>query len=419
MRGFFPVSAFVRLRRGPRIALYSHDTVGLGHIRRNQLIARALAAPPLNASVLLITGVREGGAFAVPDGIDSLILPAYRKCADGTYSARSLDMTADQLTRLRADLIDTALLRFAPELFVADNVPRGARDELVPALRRMRTEGRTRCILGLRDILDDPAAVDREWRARDNFAAIRSFFDGVWVYGDSAVYDTAAEYGFPADVRAITRQVGYLNPCDGARPSAQPPRAAPADRRLILCSAGGGEDGFRLARRFCEVRFAADTRGIVVTGPLMARDKRRELVDLAASSPALDVIEAIYDPLPLIRQADGVVAMAGYNTVNEILALGKRALLVPRTVPRREQWLRAQRMAELGLVSTLADEDATPARIGQWIDSADVAVTAGERINFDGLGQIVRCVEAMVDWQDDALVRRVTHPARIRVAAHG
>jgi predicted glycosyltransferase len=120
---------------GPRIALYSHDTMGLGHIRRNQLIAKALAGSPLNASVLLITGIREGGAFVVPRGIDSMSLPAYHKGVDGTYSARSLDMSAEQLRRLRADLIEMALMRFEPDLFIADNVPRGALDELVPALR--------------------------------------------------------------------------------------------------------------------------------------------------------------------------------------------------------------------------------------------------------------------------------------------
>ena len=74
---------------GPlRIALYSHDTMGLGHARRNGLIARALASAPLGAEVLLITGAREAGTFPLPPGVDCVTLPAYRKGRDGHYTAR-------------------------------------------------------------------------------------------------------------------------------------------------------------------------------------------------------------------------------------------------------------------------------------------------------------------------------------------
>ena len=59
------------MNNAPRIALYSHDTMGLGHIRRTSLLARALRRPPLNAHVLLLSGIRESGAYPLPDGIDS------------------------------------------------------------------------------------------------------------------------------------------------------------------------------------------------------------------------------------------------------------------------------------------------------------------------------------------------------------
>jgi len=50
------------------------------------------------------------------------------------------------------------------------------------------------------------------------------------------------------------------------------------------------------------------------------------------------------------------VAMAGYNTFCEILSLDKRAILVPRTRPRREQVMRATRAAEHGLARLLDPE---------------------------------------------------------------
>ena len=55
----------------------------------------------------------------------------------------------------------------------------------------------------------------------------------------------------------------------------------------------------------------------------------------------------------LMAQAVGIVAMGGYNTFCEILSLNKPALIVPRSVPRQEQTIRASRAVELGLVSML------------------------------------------------------------------
>ena len=48
--------------------------------------------------------------------------------------------------------------------------------------------------------------------------------------------------------------------------------------------------------------------------------------------------------------------MGGYNTFCEILSFDKPALIVPRTAPRLEQYIRASRAADLGLVSMLSDD---------------------------------------------------------------
>ena len=178
----------------PRIALYSHDTMGLGHIRRNTLIAQTLIQPPLSAQVLLVSGIRESGAFALPPGIDSITLPAYRKRPDGNYTARALDMPLEQLVALRSQTILAALTAFAPQLLIVDNVPRGALSELDTVLPTMRARG-THIVLGLRDIIDTPEAVARQWDRQKNADILRRCFDAVWIYGDPRVYDTISAYG--------------------------------------------------------------------------------------------------------------------------------------------------------------------------------------------------------------------------------
>jgi predicted glycosyltransferase len=397
----------------PRIALYSHDTMGLGHIRRNQLIAMALAAPPLNATVLLITGVREGGAFPMPEGIDSVVLPAYRKDAGGGYSSRSLHIGIDQLVEFRADLIDLALKRFQPDLFIADNVPGGALDELRPALERMRREGTAHCVLGLRDILDCPDAIRREWTQRDNFWTIRRLYDAVWVYGDPAVYPTTQVYDFPREIRAKTVYTGYLDPFrSSAKRLALRPVGAD-HRQCVLCSVGGGQDGFALARQFAAAPMPKHMRGLIATGPLMPRESREALLDQIGRRDDIALIDGVCDLVPLLETVDRVVAMAGYNTANEILASGRAALFVPRSSPRSEQLIRAQRLEELGLAACLPDDQASPGAIGAWLAAPATRTVARAFADFGGLDRIVELAGAITTG---VRVRPIDQP-RVHLAA--
>ena len=348
----------------PRIALYSHDTMGLGHARRNGLIAGALAGPPLGAEVLLITGAREAGTFPLPAGVDCLTLPAYRKGRDGQYTARSLMRATASLTDLRTRLIDVALERFDPDVFIVDNVPRGALNELDPVLDRLRCEGRTRCALGMRDILDAPETVHAEWAALGNEAVIERSYDAVWVYGDRRVNDVVRSYGLGPSTAARLRHVGYLD--QRLRLADAPVVMAPD--RFVLCCVGGGQDGAKLARTFLETELTAGTKGLVLPGPFMPPDIRRALEGRAAERPGFAVLPFVPEPIGLIARAERVIAMAGYNTVNEILSLGRPGLVVPRVRPREEQLVRARKLAALGLIDWLHPDDLDPGSLGEWLD---------------------------------------------------
>src|ERR1700730_12000976 len=76
------------LRR--RIALYSPGMVGIGHMRRNLLIAQTLASSPLQPIILMIAETREANVLSIPPGGDCLSLPALRKEANGQASPRYL-----------------------------------------------------------------------------------------------------------------------------------------------------------------------------------------------------------------------------------------------------------------------------------------------------------------------------------------
>lgn len=358
--------------RAPRIALYSHDTMGIGHARRNLLLAQTLAAPPLNASVLCIAGMREVHGFPLPARVDFLTLPALYKGSNGAYRARSLPVPLEELVALRAETILAAVQAFQPDVLVVDKVARGALGELDATLVELRRRGDTRCVLGLRDVLDDPAVVRGEWRRDGTRRAIRDHYDAVWVYGDPAVYDPVREYGLPAALAARVRYTGYLDQRARLRPGA----AGGADvleclglppGRLALCTTGGGQDGARLAEAFLRAPMPRDMIGVVVAGPMMPAADAARLRRLAAGRPRLRVLDSLPEPGELLLHCERVVSMGGYNTTCEILSHGKRALIVPRVRPRREQQIRAERLRDLGLLDVLAPDALTPDALGAWL----------------------------------------------------
>src|SRR3989442_7147284 len=307
-----------------RVALYSHDTMGLGHMRRNLLLAQALKRCPLQAVVLMIAGAREASLLTAAAGVDCIALPSLRKDADGHYHPRHLDVSLQELLALRAKTTCAALEAFGPDVLIVDNVPRGAVRELDPVLEALRAGRRTRLVLGLRDVLDDPVALQGEWARAQNEDAVRRYYDAVWVYGDPAVYDPVREYAFAPDVAAKVRYTGYLDQRarlrfasrDGKDPVAALGLSA---GRLALCLVGGGQDGAALAEAFGEAELPPDTNGLLVTGPCMPVGVRRRLMRSVASNPRRRVVSFVHEPTRLVRRADRVVAMGGYNTVYEIL----------------------------------------------------------------------------------------------------
>ena len=129
--------------------------------------------------------------------------------------------------------------------------------------------------------------------------------------------------------------------------------------------------------------------GVVVTGPYMAEKTRQRLHWIAERRPRLELLEFMPETAPLIDRADRVIAMGGYNTMCEVLSFEKHALIVPRVKPKPEQWIRAERMRDLGLVDVLHPDDLSPRAIAKWLARDLGAPPASRgRIDFCGLDRI-------------------------------
>ena len=378
----------------PRIAFYSHDTMGLGHVRRNLLLAEAVTRHDPSTTALLISGVHIGAAFGMPPNVDCITLPALAKSgSEGAYGARHLAVPLTRVVHLRARTIHAALRSFDPDVLVVDNAPRGAVGEAEPALAALKARGRTRFVLGLRDVLDEPEVVRREWQRAGYHEAIERYYDEVWVYGDPRVYDVARECAFPAGTARKIEYVGYL---DRSRtPARNSPQPTQFPRDFALCMTGGGQDGCALAVAFARAQSKALPR-VLIGGPFLPDATQQSLCELAADQPDLQIVDFSRDTTSLIARARRLVTMGGYNTVCESLASGVPTLIVPRESPRREQAIRAERLHALGLCDMLSLSQLSADAIRAWI-STPVPAPSVKSIRFTALQRVPELVARLLD----------------------
>ena len=400
-----------------RVLIYSHDSFGLGHLRRCRTIAHALVARRKALSVLILSGSPIIGSFDFRTRVDFVRIPGVIKLRNGEYSSLSLHMDIGEVLRMRASIIRHTAEVFAPDVFIVDKEPLGLRGEIQDTLEVLGARG-TRLVLGLRDVMDDPAFLSEEWARKNPVPALEALYDDVLVYGLPQVCDPLAGLGLSESIRRKMTYTGYLE----STPSDDPPgiRAATAlPEPFVLVTPGGGGDGEDLIDWVIgayESNPALPHPALIAFGPFM-RARRREQFRMRIAR--LDRVEAItFDARfeNLMARAAGVVAMGGYNTFCEILTFDKPAVIVPRRRPRLEQTIRASRAEELGLVRMLSDEhgrdrDAMAAAlrgIASQPRPSDVVVPG----LLEGLDNIHRLVER---W----LESRGRRPDAVRAGAAG
>ena len=385
-----------------RVLVYSHDTFGLGNIRRMLEISRHLVESDPQVSVLVITGSPMLHAFRIPPRIDYVKLPCLARTVEGNYASKFLNLTLEEAVRLRGNVIRSAVLDFQPDVILVDKKPFGVKDELAGIFKPLASRGRRpKLVLLLRDILDSAESTVPVWRKNRYYEAISAYYDEVLVVGAPEVFDLGAEYAFPRRAAAKIRYCGYIAR-DRSRRSRHAVReelGVGENQRLVLATAGGGEDGFALLRTYLEslATLPAAPRSLVVCGPEMNEPQREALAALAGRTPGVTLQAFSDDMMSLIDAADLAVCMGGYNTVCEMLTLGRRAIVVPRFRPVQEQWIRAERMAERGLLRALHPDALSAQSLGAALaeELAALERPSGTRpaLNMSGLDNVTASIQ--------------------------
>jgi predicted glycosyltransferase/nucleoside-diphosphate-sugar epimerase len=366
------------------VLLYSHDTYGLGHLRRNATIAHSLLQRAPQLQITLLTGSPVADQWPLPEGVSLVHLPPVVKIGADEYQPiepRSMSAVRAE----RAGIIASTLLRLRPNVFLVDHAPLGMKGELALALQMAREKlPSTRVVLGLRDILDASEVVRATWAAQGLYATIENSYDQVLVYGSRELFDVAHEYGFPESLARRTRFTGYIAKDRGLEPAVRGREAwsrarRAGDRRILFMGGGGGDAAPMLLAAIDaweSLHYLLFGEAVVVIGPLMSPTDRAAVERRAHGVSNVQVIGASTTMLSLVAAADLVVSMGGYNSVVEAVTARKPLVICPRAAPRREQLMRAEIMAGLGLarVARLDGEGDAAARIA---DAMVAALKAG------------------------------------------
>lgn len=380
-----------------RFVLYSHDGLGLGHIRRNLNLATALVQANPDASILLATGAEDLDAFTIPAGVDVVRFPGLRKVGNQRYTPRRLHLQTAVVHDLRAGLLASAVEAFAPDVIVADRHPGGVGGELLPALRLQHESGR-KAVLGLRDVLDSPVRVEQEWMHGTASQHVERYFDRILIYGQQDLLDPFAQTRVPAVLRQRATFCGYVVQDDNAVSHGPPPFRGP--RPVVLATSGGGEDGMPLLHAVLDAAVHAWWRTVVVTGPHMDPGARRRLSQRAEEVGA-ELRTSVPDLGRHLGAVDAVVCMGGYNTLTEVMAAGVPAVCVPRVVPRTEQLIRAEALGRRGLLHAILPNRLTVARLRQGIvrsldvDRQALRARIDTHMSFDGAATAARLLHAL------------------------
>jgi predicted glycosyltransferase len=362
-----------------RLLIYSHDSFGLGHLRRCRTIAHHLVEQFKDLTVLILSGSPIIGSFDFKTRVDFIRVPGVIKLRNGDYTPLGLHIDIEKTLEMRRSIIEHAAEIFDPDVFLVDKEPLGLRGEVEGTLRLLKERG-TRLVLGLRDVMDDPASLEEEWRRKNVAPALKRLYDEIWIYGTPEMGDPLAPIAGAANLSAKTRFTGYLRRHVSETAGLEPAIELP-EEPYVLVTTGGGGDGEELIDWVLSA-YEADPDlphpAVVLMGPFMHRETRAAFLERAQHLPKLTMLTFAARTEPLFDRA-------------------------------LEQAIRAERAEQLGLLRMLPDDGLRDPKVmaARLREIQDWPAPA-PRVLDSMLDGLPRITEFMRPWLErDAVVRNL------------
>jgi predicted glycosyltransferase len=344
-----------------RVFFYVQHLLGIGHLRRAAVLARALAAGGFD--VLLVSG---GAPVPLDLGrVRRHQLPPVRARDQGLRELSRLDGTpldeAFRASRTRELL--GLLAAEAPQVVITEQFPFGRtqlRFELVPLIEAARAmRPRPLIVSSVRDVVRRSVSPERVAETIDTFAA----FDAAMIHADPRIVSFDRSFAGWGQVKSRAVYTGYVAEAD-----LTPGAGEDAGKGEVIVSVGGGATGAPLLHAAVAARKKsplADRMWRLLVGANLPAAER----GLLNGGNGIVIEPARADFTTLLRNATLSVSQAGYNTVVETLCCADRAVLVPfGTVRETEQTDRARALADRGMVAVVPPEALSPENLAVAIE---------------------------------------------------
>ncbi len=398
-----------------RILVYTHNSIGLGHAFRTLAVITGIRKwrPDIDFLVMSSTSIPQ---IFFEQGIELIKLPSVKIDIDSPanqlksryLSHFDLETIFDFRQRIILETFDF----FRPQVLVVEHNMTGQMSELIPVLmKKWMRKGRPgdftlvhmcRGIMKWIPLLEIPYENPRH---RSESINLGQLYDLMYVLEDREVIDI--NKAFLGDDPELETKIRYLGKVTNKTYEELPERSAVfsqsglPDRPTIVISLGRNAHVPMLMNRLLE---SLDRTGaldryqvLMVVDPYLDPALLRRVHEHSLSR-RLTFLKFRPSLVDLIRHADLVVARAGYNTVNEILLTGARAILIPEQHGSGEQEQRARSVPHEN-IEVLEEQEALQGIDGRMLQGLLDRPAKGPRLLLDKYRVGKAIIEELEAWQ--------------------
>lgn len=351
----------------PKLLFYVQHLLGIGHIRRAAVLARAFANGGIE--VKFISGGDPVPGLDVAPAEFIQLPPCHTSDIDfKTLLDRKNNPVTPEWEQNRRDQLLSILDQFQPDILMFELFPFGRRQmrfEILPLLEAAKAQKPKPLIVSsVRDIL---VAQKKPERNDEMVQLANQFFDWVLIHGDPDFIPFDATFPYLHALKADVHYTGYVVDNSIALDS-----ATASGHPEILVSGGGGAVAYELYQTALAAKplsMGRDHHWRFLLGVNMPRHQVESL-NLQAKGQTNLTLEGARQDFPLLlKHAALSISQGGYNTIIESLAVGARSLVVPYAGGMEtEQSLRCQLLAARGYLQMVPESELTPASLAGAID---------------------------------------------------
>ncbi|NUO82314.1 hypothetical protein HUU05_19750 [candidate division KSB1 bacterium] len=390
-----------------RILMYCNTTRGMGRTARIIDIAASLSQTLETCSILVLTDLATIGRFKLAERVDYVHLPSLTNST--VNSARQgLKLERSNTLRIRQKIATSTLKTFRPDLVWLDDTLLNIPEEMNKILACLQTElPQAKRAWAFSDTLGAPDFVQRQWERAGAVEVFTNFAESIFILGVRPFFDVAKAYRLPESLSRKLIYTGYLSGHEKV-PKRMHEKLAQMGRRLpmVLFTTEGGTDDFAMLDtylRFLESNHM-EVRSVIIAGHSLTSAEKRNLARRAQALPHVSFKRFSKHLRHYVRHADAVICTGEYNVASEILAHRKAALFIPNAGEQPDNYHRAQRLHERGLVAMSAPENFQPDVVKKFLyehlcnGPRFGSAKSYEGLSFDGFNQISESIQELIGW---------------------